>query len=703
MASFLMGAALWAQEPPSPSAPAPVTVPDWAVTTSPARYIITPDQPDKQPALSWTTLCLPDPNWTTTAIRVFTKEGNAVGSDLTWTAPGEPATLLFDSSSGSKSYRVYFGSNWPPLHLTDAKAGVLLESRAGDGKTVDNLDQMLAAWNQSKTVFGRGFVPGLFEGGHRFGPQGNILEHFQGWFQAPTPEHLELAAISTDASFVLVDGKKVVEWPGRHDFRPGLGGQFQGAIDLPAGLHLLEYYNAYVSSNENRPLLCCVALKGGTFAQWTMLTPDQNFFLPVSHVHVTDYELQAASSNVAAGASAPPFAIEWSITGQSVIAPDVPDIGLIAVQLTCYPKTGTATWTFDDGTTAQGQSVQHIFPRPGQRVVKLSIKDGDKDLGAAVQTIDVHPNWTRLTTFPPQLVPEYQADIMKRDPAILPIADLSGCFAVFEVFKNIEGMQKLLPVVCDKMKDIPDADLPYVKDGAVFLARKDLPHSADASRLLHAFIDHCAQEKPTPVLIALASEVRLALAELILKPSDQTDEVRSLIAAIDVPSLNGEEHRALDILRGDQALAMGDIAGARKQYESLSGNPSGPDARSSIRRTARVGQARVFMDRKDSEAAEDALTEVVWQAPIEKLSSDWALTRLRLYQDENLPVVAYLWGRRLLPVLTDSSRSELLFRLTDLATAQGDQDLAHKSLAELLKRYPYSPEAAQAKEKWPGK
>jgi TolA-binding protein len=84
------------------------------------------------------------------------------------------------------------------------------------------------------------------------------------------------------------------------------------------------------------------------------------------------------------------------------------------------------------------------------------------------------------------------------------------------------------------------------------------------------------------------------------------------------------------------------------------------------------------------------------------MASDWALTQLRLDQEENLPVVAYLWARRLLPVVTESGRSELLFRLTDLAFAQGDNDLAHKTLSELLKKHPYSQEAAQAKEKWPG-
>jgi TolA-binding protein len=134
----------------------------------------------------------------------------------------------------------------------------------------------------------------------------------------------------------------------------------------------------------------------------------------------------------------------------------------------------------------------------------------------------------------------------------------------------------------------------------------------------------------------------------------------------------------------------------------LTGDPQGVDARSSIRRTAKIEQARAFIDRKDYDAAEDALREVSWQAPIEKLAPDWALTRLRLYEAENVPQAAYLWAKRLMPVIQAGGRSELLYELTGLALEQKDADLAHKTLDELLKKHPYSEEAAKAKEKWPG-
>jgi TolA-binding protein len=186
-----------------------------------------------------------------------------------------------------------------------------------------------------------------------------------------------------------------------------------------------------------------------------------------------------------------------------------------------------------------------------------------------------------------------------------------------------------------------------------------------------------------------------------MKFTDHTAEIGKLADAINPTALDQRGPRSLDILRADLLMATGAVDGARKKYQALTGDPQGADARSSIRRTARIGQARAFIDRKDYDAAEEALRDVSWQAPVEKLAPDWALTRLHLYEAENLPQAAYLWARRLLPVIASAGRPELLYRLTDLALGQKDPDLAHKTLDELLKKHPYSEEAAKAKERWP--
>jgi predicted negative regulator of RcsB-dependent stress response len=435
-----------------------------------------------------------------------------------------------------------------------------------------------------------------------------------------------------------------------------------------------------------------------------MLTPDRTFFRPVMTDHINAYELQAQGGSSAE--KIPPLAFQWETVDESPIYTDDNDLGLVAMKFTeNSPPQGTVTWTFDDGTTAEGANPWHVFARPGLRTVQLTVKDGDKILGSVTRTVAVHFRWAPIVRMEPELQGNQEAAIMARDPASLSEPDLASAFAVFGAFHKAGDLVKLAPQMAAKMKDAKDDDVPFLKDAVQHLIHDDRDHFDLEEQLLRALVDRTTASTAPP-LVAVASQSRLLLAQLLVKMTDQTDEVRKLVDGVQVPALKGPEPRSLDILRGDLLLAAGDVDGARKQYQKLTGDPQGVDARSSIRRTAKIAQARAFIDRKDYDAAEDALREVSWQAPIEKLAPDWALTRLRLYEAENLPEAAYLWAKRLMPVINSSGRSELLYQLTDLATdlalAQNDADLAHKTLEELLKKHPYSEEAAKAKEKWPG-
>jgi hypothetical protein len=664
---------------------------DWAVGSATARMTVEVDKGSRPSPLTWTDLYLPVPRWASQTIGVFNDSGQRVASNILSNTPGGPLVVLFDSTSNAQHYDVYFGSSdWPARPLTNDHNGVMLETREGDGKEIDKLPDMVDAWTKATTVEGKGMVPGIFEGGNRFGPQRNLLLHFHGYFSAAANEHLDFAAVSTDSSFVLVDGKEVVEWPGAHDPGGGMREEHQGGVDVTAGMHELDYYNDYFQP-EGPPLVACLAVKGGPIAQWTMTMPDSTFFTPTAHAHVIDYAVS--------GTSAPPLAVDYVPKDQSMIEHNVTDAGFITLTLTCRPaQDGTVTWTFDDGTTATGQTVDHLFPRPGLRVVQVEVKDPTAAVAPARQIINVHPEWSRVTTTPPDLHPDDAKNILSRDPTTLSASDLVGCMAVFGTYKSTDALLQFAPAMSAHMKDAADGDLPYVKM-AIDVLSPDLTHAAVTGPLLQALVDRCGT---TPTLVPIASWARLNLAQLTLLTTDQTEEVASLLAGVSAPSLSGEDQRRLGILQADLLVATGKVDDARKKYEDITGNPGGPDARSSVKETGEIGQARVFLDRKDDESAEDSLKEVAWNAPLEKVSPEWALTRLRLYVDENLPDVALLYGKRLLSVIMGSERSELLYRLTELAAQKGDKDLAGKTLAELLQKHAYSEEAAKAKAKWPG-
>jgi hypothetical protein len=664
---------------------------DWAVGSATARLTVEVDKGSKPSALTWTDLYVPNPRWLGQTIGVFNDSGQRVASQVLSNTPGGPLTIMFDSSSNAQHYDVYFGSSdWPPLPLADDKHGVMLETRDGDGKEIDKLPDMLDAWNKATKVEGKVLVPGIFEGGNRFGPQHNLLLHFHGYFTATAAEHVDFATVSTDSSFVLVDGKEVVEWPGAHDAGGGMREEHPGGVDVTAGTHEVDYYNDYFQPG-GPPLMACLAVKGGPVDKWSMTTADCPFFQPSAHAHVIDYAVS--------GTTAPPMAITFTPKDQSMIEHDVADAGFLTVTLNALPaEDGNVTWTFDDGTTATGQSVDHLFPRPGLRTVQVEVKDPTGAVPPSRQIINIHPDWYRVTTAPPDLHPDDLKEIMSRDPAIFSASDLAGCMAVFGTYQSTDAALKFAPALTAQMKNVADGDMAYVKKGVALIA-PDLSQAAITGPLLQAMVDRCAS---TPALAQFAGWARLNLAQVILATTDKTDQVTALLAAIPPNSLGGDDGRRLAITQADLLLATGKVDDARKKYEAITGTPGGVDARSSVRETGEIGQARVFLGRKDDESAEDSLNEVVWNSPIQKITPEWSLARLRLYEDENLPDIALIYGKRLLNVITGSERSELLYRLTELAAQKGDKDLAGKTLAELLEKHAYSEEAAKAKAKWPG-
>ena len=98
------------------------------------------------------------------------------------------------------------------------------------------------------------------------------------------------------------------------------------------------------------------------------------------------------------------------------------------------------------------------------------------------------------------------------------------------------------------MPSFADADLPYIEQAALVLA-PDLSNAKASDALLRALIARCS----SPSLAPIADSARIALAQITLLTTTHTDEVRSLLAAVDPHLLVGKEHRAYRMLLADLA------------------------------------------------------------------------------------------------------------------------------------------------------
>ncbi|MBI4025215.1 MAG: hypothetical protein HY360_09565 [Verrucomicrobia bacterium] len=657
-------------------------------------------------------------------IPIFSESGTPVPSQVLWTAEGEPAQVLFDSSGAEKAYYAYPGapSGGQPVVGADTnsppwqpEAGLILETRRHDGVPVESWDQCLKAWSRAGPVYGRSLAPRIFDGLHRHGPTENIFSCYKGWFEVPKPDAYVFATISTDASFLAVDGRLVAQWPGTHPLHKGRFGQFRGTIDLKAGRHFLEYYNAYGSAKANQPLVCVTAWQPGTNALMNIMPVEA--FVPVAHYWVAgmDGAPVGVQTNSLSGATNAPTAhlplkpcFEWNVLQHSIISRDRPDEGLVTMEFRARKTHGNTSfqWIFDDSSTGQGQKITNVFPRCGLRTVRLNLVANGRVVAALDQKARARPNWLQREDFLPDIFEKQKANLLTRDLALLPLDDLISLTRLATNYRDHELLARVAPLALARSGDFKPQELDLLL--GLGLEMGTHPHRSYelSERLLSAIVAW----KPAAAnldasdskrLAETREKARLLLAALFIQCKDQPRDGLRMLEQIAAAQLGKDEQRWKTIFEGDAHLALGDVETAKKIYLTITDPPKREDTKAMIRRMARLDMARYFLDQKEYDEAERLLQEIEWEAPMERMSPDNGLLRVKLHRARQEAARALALCRRLLNVpSSDTAESLLLFQLAELCNEQNQREESEAAVKKLLTKHPYSEAAALAKEKW---
>jgi hypothetical protein len=312
---------------------------------------------------------------------VVSTNGSVVGSRVLWAAAGEPANVLFDTSSGSDAYFIYLSP--PPLPATPAwepLAGVVVETRLKPPGPVDSWRQMQEFWKKAVTIQGRSVISQVYLGLNPHGPAREFLACYRGLLRVDETGEYALATVSGDASFLFLNGKPVAEWPGNHGPWEGRHGRYSGKVRLTAGTHALEYYHA-VSGSE--PL---------AEVAWRRPGKDRFEVVPAR-------AFGAVAQFAAVGWENAPWNptgvyAEWSPREQA----SAQGFNIVTMELRVpgVESNAVCQWTFDDNSTASGGTVEHVFARPGMRALKVEVRPGHT---LATQFL-VRPNWWQLEEWP---------------------------------------------------------------------------------------------------------------------------------------------------------------------------------------------------------------------------------------------------------------------------------------------------------------
>ncbi len=162
---------------------------------------------------------------------------------------GSLVKIFFSACSGQRFQLVFYKNK--VKHLPQKQiSGILRRVKKFDGENVKNLTMFKELWKDSK-VCGARFEKKIFSNWNPFGPKRNSLHWYSAFIKLPKDGKWTFFSASIDASFILIDGKLVVNSPYRKWITNGQRGRINGKINLKKGIHRLDYLHA-----NNNPSYC---------------------------------------------------------------------------------------------------------------------------------------------------------------------------------------------------------------------------------------------------------------------------------------------------------------------------------------------------------------------------------------------------------------------------------------------------------------
>ncbi|MBQ7178902.1 MAG: tetratricopeptide repeat protein [Victivallales bacterium] len=149
---------------------------------------------------------------------------------------------FFNARPGQKFTLEYLDEAYTPQKAIQ-KSGLIHLYKGYNGATVQNVAQFKELWKNAQGTRAC-WEENVFLGGCKLGRPRNTLNIYRGILLIDKPGKYTFHTASTDASFLLIDGKCIAEYPGKHDVWPARTGEYKGDVELSAGRHVFEYLHA---------------------------------------------------------------------------------------------------------------------------------------------------------------------------------------------------------------------------------------------------------------------------------------------------------------------------------------------------------------------------------------------------------------------------------------------------------------------------
>ena len=535
----------------------------------------------------------------------------------------------------------------------------------------------IAAAAKSDHIYGMGFVPQIWSGVNPWGPDDDFATAFIGYLKIEKGGKYRIFTASDEASFVLLNGKELVKWPGKHTVDKGRRAQFGVDLTLPKGIHKIEYYHAedkgiqFMALGWSRP----GAPKNKTYEP----IPKEAFVhTPIATVGRPERR-----------SGRPLAACSWSQDDQ--LLHDQYQLTRVSFRNECasVPPGGKVHWDYGDGITQTGNADEHIYVGFGPFPVQVTVLDKDGkpvDRHQAILRItETIKNFTILDT---GAVRSYVNIIVRKD---LSKASREAMDAYWQLVETEEDIQRVRPFV----EAYVDR---FGLNGTMWQAadRLALYYSLENPRKAVALYAKLAKEAPGKLD---AARSRAEQIELILHKLKQPEAALRVAQGLRATG-NGMERRIAAIKIGDVLRAQGEFVKAEVQYRKAQAIAYAHMDRRvvAVRQGGFLETAHSHIEHGHHRAAREAL--VLWEMeyPIGKLSGDLILMMARYFDRIGEPDRALAELETLVKINPLSPYlPEIEYYTARAYHRQGHHGKARTLLDKVMSEYPKSRAADKAR------
>jgi len=608
--------------------------------------------------------------------------------------------LVAGLSAAADRMHIYYGNpsakplpgDWEP------QRGVWLETRVYQGGKCETLEGMREAWAKGGDRFGAGLVGVIFHGFNPFGPSDNYLSLYKGWFYVPKDVKVTFAVVADEIGYAFVEDKLVAaktEWGEMPQHK-----RFAGEpVLLREGIHPIQMLHVEKGGGQAAGAAWWMeGMPRGEKYLHFQIIPAQSF-TPVRYGKLLDYEVsgQAVSADFSHVNDGDVLLDDSELIVRYVFR----DMSRPADRaLQCQPL-----WDFGDGTTSTSRDPSHVYFRPGDYAVTLTLK-GKTGAYAVRQQIRVGPGYERAARRqwdqPEQYYPiakDYEFGKMSTEALVV----------AARLFEELEKPAEIIATCSVLFQRGDQLDDKAFVHHCLLLGRhlrdfkeekEENPEAKARERAEEAVRVFTRAEQRTTDVAARArlSNEKGDVYYYFLNDLEKAEQEYVKTITRYAPG-GGAQVRLAQMRIGDLCRTKGDYEAALGAYQRAAAMPI--EQRTEIVEAARRGSfprsVEDYTRRKLFEEARKTLDEWDWEFPTDKLIGYSSLLRAQLALAEGSKEEAVKQAKELLGCNKESEYADdLLLFLADLYIGEGQLDKAIEAATRLLTDYPASELQARA-------